>query len=67
MFLWGVISFALVEEKFGVGGGLWGAEGDDSGAHCGVQPIQRSKSDYQLVSEARLRCSLAFRATVYFH
>lgn len=39
---------------------------DDSGAHCGVRRIQGSKSDYQLVSEARLRCSLAFRATFYF-
>lgn len=39
---------------------------DDSGAHCGVRRIQGSKSDYQLVSEARLRYSLAFRATFYF-
>lgn len=39
---------------------------DDSGAHCGVRWIQGSKSDYQLVSEARLRYSLAFRATFYF-
>lgn len=36
---------------------------DDSGAHCGVRRIQGSKSDYQLVSEVRLRCSLAFRET----
>lgn len=39
--------------------------GDDSGEHCGVRRIQGSKSDYQLVSEARLRCSLAFTATFY--
>lgn len=41
-----------------------GEAGDsDSGVHCEVRRIQGSKSDYQLVSEARLRYSLAFRAT----
>lgn len=47
----------------GDGAGARGEAGgdDDSGAHCGVRRIQGSKSDYQLVSEARLRCSLAFR------
>lgn len=39
---------------------------DDSAVHCGGRRIQGSKSDYQLVSEARLRCSLTFRATFYF-
>lgn len=49
------------------GGPARGEAGDDdSGAHCGVRRIQGSKSDYQLVSEARLRYSLAFRATFYF-
>lgn len=68
MFLRGVISFAVGEE--GRGSARGPARGkvrdDDSGAHCGVRRILGSKSDYQLVSEARLRCSLAFRATFYF-
>lgn len=57
MFLRGVISFAAGEE----GGWMKGRDAgeakqgyDDSGAHCGVRQIQGSKSDYQLVSEARL-------------
>lgn len=71
MFLRGVISFAAGEEggwREGgdAGGGGGAARGDDSGVHCGVRRIQGTKSDYQLVSEARLRCSLAFRATFYF-
>lgn len=59
MFLRGVISFATMKRR-GRGGR------HDSGAHCGVRRIQGSKSDYQLVSEARLRYSLAFTATFYF-
>lgn len=49
------------------GGGLarGKAEDDDTGAHCGVRRIEGSKSDYQLVSEARLRYSLAFTVTFY--
>lgn len=70
MFLWGVISFAVAGGGRVDGGSGILARGeagdDDSGAHCGVRRIQGSKSDYQLVSEARLRCSLAFRATFYF-
>ena len=73
MFLRGVISFAAGEEGGGKKGRDAGEgaakrrrEDDDSGAHCGVRRIQESKSDYQLVSEARLRYSLAFTATFYF-
>lgn len=74
MFLRGVISFAAGEEggwmkgrDAGEGGRREAKQGyDDSGAHCGVRQIQGSKSDYQLVSEARLRYSLAFKATFYF-
>lgn len=73
MFLRGVISFAAGEEggwlrgrDAGEGAGERRAGADDSEVHCGVRRIQGSKSDYQLVSEARLRYSLAFRATFYF-
>lgn len=74
MFLWGVISFTAGEVggwmkgwDAGEGGLARGETGDDdTGVHCGVRRIQGSKSDYQLVSEARLRYSLAFKVTFYF-